>query len=108
MVNGPRRREGDQLLIRFPAGSDIRARLAQAAEANKRSLSSEVVHRLEFSLAVDVTVHETGYDVEHGLGTPEWNAAMLRRKPNDASGTPLTERVAALEERVIALEAKLK
>lgn len=55
MVNEPRKREGHQLLIRFPEGSDIRERLDVLAKANSRSLSAEIIHRLDMSLRVEVS-----------------------------------------------------
>lgn len=45
-----RKRIGDQLLIRFDEGSDLRDRLDKVARANSRSLSAEIIHRLEESL----------------------------------------------------------
>lgn len=111
MVNGPRKREGDQLLLRFPAGSDIRARLAKIAESNRRSLSAEIMHRLEFTLAVDVTVQDTGFDVGHGAGSAEWNAAMMKRQPphsNKLSQKKLEDRVSELEARMAAIESNKK
>lgn len=85
MVNAPKKREGDQLMIRFPPGSDLRERLHKAADENRRSLSAEVIHRLEMSLegvearlaalgdAINVTsdlaydTHEHGWDVDGRL-----------------------------------------
>lgn len=45
-----KKRAGDQLLIRFDEGSDLRDRLEKVAKANSRSLSAEIIHRLEESL----------------------------------------------------------
>ena len=52
MVGDARKRGGPQLLLRFPEGSDLRERLDVAAKENNRSLSAEIVHRLEISLRV--------------------------------------------------------
>lgn len=41
---------GQQLLLRFPEGSDMRDRLNEIAKGNGRSLSAEIVHRLEWTL----------------------------------------------------------
>ena len=49
----PRKRLGDQLLIRFDEGSDLRERLDKAAKVNTRSLSAEIIHRLEESLRME-------------------------------------------------------
>jgi hypothetical protein len=45
-----KKREGQQLLLRFPDGSDLRERLEECAKASSRSLTGEIVHRLEMSL----------------------------------------------------------
>ncbi|WP_040591789.1 Arc family DNA-binding protein [Mesorhizobium metallidurans] len=37
--------------IRFPEGSDLRDRLNEAARLNNRSLTAEIMHRLEMSIA---------------------------------------------------------
>lgn len=42
---------GEKYLIRFPDG--MRARVAEAAKANNRSMNAEIVARLEASLAQD-------------------------------------------------------
>lgn len=39
------RKDQDQFLLRFPEG--MRARIQRQAEANKRSLTAEIVYRLE-------------------------------------------------------------
>ncbi|RUP10310.1 Arc family DNA-binding protein [Hyphomicrobium sp.] len=46
----PRKREGDQILLRFPEGSDLRSKLQTAAEKDGRTTTAEIVHRLEQSL----------------------------------------------------------
>lgn len=43
------------MLIRFPEGSDLRERLEERAKANSRSLTAEILHRLETSLG-DATI----------------------------------------------------
>ena len=45
-----KKREGQQLLIRFPVGSDLRTRLEEVAKASGRTTTAEVIHRLEQSL----------------------------------------------------------
>jgi len=50
VIASSRKRIGDQLLIRFDGGSDLRDRLEKVAKANSRSLSAEIIHRLEESL----------------------------------------------------------
>ena len=56
-------------------------------------MNAEIVSRLEFSIAADVVVQETGWDVGHGHQTPEFRAAHQRSK--------------GLEQRVEDLEAKI-
>ncbi|CDZ53363.1 Arc family DNA-binding protein [Neorhizobium galegae] len=51
MVVDTRKREGQQLLLRFPEGSDLRERLEECAKANSRSLTGEIIQRLEASMA---------------------------------------------------------
>lgn len=64
MVSEPRKRPGEQLLIRFPEASDLKGRLTEAAEANNRSLSSEVVFRLEQSFEAEVPNFVPNFYVE--------------------------------------------
>lgn len=45
-----RKREGQQLLLRFTEGSDLREKLEECAKANNRSLTGEILHRLEHSI----------------------------------------------------------
>ena len=52
MVNEERRKQaGHQMQIRFPEGSDLRERLMEFARANNRSLTAEIMWRLEVSLS---------------------------------------------------------
>ena len=44
------KREGKQLLLRFPERSDLRERLSAVADQSNRSLSAEIIFRLEASL----------------------------------------------------------
>lgn len=50
------KREGKQLLLRFPERSDLRERLNAVADQNNRSLSAEIIFRLEASLQDEVGV----------------------------------------------------
>lgn len=52
MADGVRRREGQQLLLRFPEGSDLRDRLEKIAQGNQRSLSAEIIYQLEQAVAL--------------------------------------------------------
>jgi hypothetical protein len=51
MVNERRKQTGQQLLLRFPEGSDLRDRLDEIARLNNRSLTAEIIHRLDASLS---------------------------------------------------------
>lgn len=51
-----RKREGQQLLVRFPAGSDLRDRLEKAAKDSGRTTTAEVIHRLERSLETETSL----------------------------------------------------
>ena len=44
------RQAGHQMKIRFPEGTDLRDRLMERAKANNRSLTAEIMWRLEISL----------------------------------------------------------
>lgn len=86
MVNAPRKREGQQLLLRFPEGSDLRDTLKNIADTNNRTLTAEIIHRLEASLEADV---------------PDFT------KPGpDERLTALESEVNALKARVVTLETK--
>jgi replication-associated recombination protein RarA len=84
MVNANREREGDQLLVRFERGSDLRKRLKKAADDNNRTMTKEVIYRLENSFEEKV---------------PEATAAELRSELN-----LLNDQVRYLSFKVHALE----
>ena len=44
------KKSGNQLLLRFPEAGNLRERLSQIAERNNRSLTAEIINRLESSL----------------------------------------------------------
>ena len=50
MAGEKRKQAGQPMLIRFPEGSDLRQRLEEKAQANNRSLTAEIMWRLERSL----------------------------------------------------------
>jgi hypothetical protein len=58
----------------------LRQRIEDAARTNNRTMNSEIISRLEFSFAVELTVQETGWDVGHGLDSPEMKAALMRER----------------------------
>lgn len=95
----------DRVMVRLPDG--MREKLKEAAKAGKRTMNAEIVARLEFAFAVDVAVQESGWDVTHGMGSPEWITAMLKRQ-GSGSDQPerksLEQRVQELEERMAAVE----
>lgn len=81
------KREGKQLLLRFPERSDLRERLSVAADQNNRSLSAEIIFRLEVSLQEDA-------------GVPDF---VTSQRIDD-----LESDVATLRAEVRALAAKMK
>ncbi len=56
MSDGKRKQAGHQMQIRFPEGSDLRERLMERAKANNRSLTAEIMWRLEISLDANANV----------------------------------------------------
>lgn len=76
MVNAPRKREGQQLLLRFPEGSELRDRLKGIADANNRTLTAEIIHRLEASLEADVP----DFTKPDRLEVLEKDVAAIKRK----------------------------
>lgn len=91
MALDTRKREGQQLLLRFSEGSDLRDRLDECAKSNNRSLTGEILHRLEASLqsAASGTVAPTD-------DTPVRNVDFTR----------LAEKVKWLEDRLRMLEKR--
>ncbi|WP_276118377.1 Arc family DNA-binding protein [Pararhizobium qamdonense] len=53
MEDEKRKREGAQLLLRFNEGSDMRETLKRIAALNGRTLTAEILYRLEQSLEGD-------------------------------------------------------
>ena len=77
------KRDGKQLLLRFKEGSDLRERLTAVAKQNNRSVSAEIIHRLETSIS--------------GAGSPP-----------DPDRNDVESRLEKLELRVRALEQAKK
>ncbi|OBQ67792.1 Arc family DNA-binding protein [Mesorhizobium erdmanii] len=50
MTEERRKQAGHQMQIRFPEGSGLRERLMDLARANNRSLTAEIMYRLEMSM----------------------------------------------------------
>ncbi len=92
----PKKREGHQLLLRFAEGSDLRDRLQQAAAANNRTLTQEILFRLEGSLQADTVEHE-----------PKRTGGLsFMQTAKGLSLVSLHERVEALAARIKALEER--
>lgn len=92
----PKKREGHQLLLRFAEGSDLRDRLQQAAAASNRTLTQEILYRLEASLqadTVDSAPQRTG-----GMSFAQTAKRISLASLHDRLDA-LTARVKALEER---------
>lgn len=89
-----RKREGQQLLLRFADGSDLKDRLQEVAKLNNRTLTQEILFRLESSLEVD-----TGADAP-----TEGGKLMFATRSKAKAQFELAKRMDALEARVSALE----
>lgn len=99
------RKYADKFALRMPEG--MRDRIAAVADANNRSMNAEIVSRLEFTFAVDVTVQDTGWDVGHGTDSPEMKAALLKQRlAKPVEPDALEARISQLESRVRKLENK--
>ena len=86
---------------------DLKRQLEEKAKEGARSLNAEIVARLEFSLETEVIVQESGFDVGHGFGSPEWLAALRKLWANKPASQPaLEQRFLELERRVSALEGR--
>lgn len=83
MGGGTAKRGGAQLLLRFPESSDLRERLNMLAVGNNRSLTAEIVHRLEASLTAE------------GVEGPNW-LQKIQQSPRIQT-----------EKRILALEVQL-
>ena len=99
MVNEPRKREGPQLLLRFPEGSNLRDRLDDLARENKRSLTAEIIHRLERSLENAQPLPSESNEYEDRLVTLQKQVGDYLPLTND-----LYAQVRRLEERVAKLD----
>lgn len=64
--------------LRVP--SALRQQIERAAKASNRTMNAEIVSRLEFTFAVDVTVQDSGFDVGYGIDSPEMKAALLKQR----------------------------
>ncbi|WFE75658.1 Arc family DNA-binding protein [Roseinatronobacter sp. S2] len=91
-----RKREGQQLLLRFAEGSDLRDRLQEVAKANNRTMTQEILFRLEASLseerATNPVTSESG--LKFLAATKGQSIAKLDARLNE-----LEQRVKALEGR---------
>ena len=89
-----RKREGQQLLLRFADGSDLKDRLQEVAKLNNRTLTQEILFRLESSLEVDVSADAFA----------EGRKLMFAEHSKTKARSELSRRMDALEARVSALE----
>jgi hypothetical protein len=105
MAVGRRKQAGEQLLVRFAEGSDLRARLEAAAKANNRTVTKEVIHRLEASLSKEGTSLEKS-QASGLIKVPLPTARMTKlEKQLAALEVELLQRIEALEARLLAQEA---
>ncbi|MET4688841.1 Arc family DNA-binding protein [Sinorhizobium fredii] len=78
MANDRRKQTGQQLLLRFQEGTNLRDRLEQIARANGRSTTAEVLLRLERSLKDDDAVPD--FTVDFRLQALEADVAAIKKK----------------------------
>lgn len=95
-MNEARKREGQQLLLRFADRSDLKDRLQEVAKLNNRTLTQEILFRLESSLEDDV-----GDAATTGGRTIKLSSLKKAKQNSD-----LAKRLDTLEARVRALEGK--
>lgn len=91
-----RKREGQQLLLRFAEGSDLRDRLQEIAKANNRTMTQEILFRLEASLSEEPSIKPV---------TPEGGLKFLTATKGQ-SIAKLDARLNELEQRVRTLEGR--
>ena len=91
-----RKREGQQLLLRFADGSSLKDRLQEVAKTNNRTLTQEILFRLESSLDAEGSAESTS-------GGRKIKLSALKKSKTQSE---LTQRVDALEARVVALEER--
>jgi hypothetical protein len=72
----------DKFLVRFPPG--MRDKIDAAAKAANRTMTQEIVSRLQFTFDVELVVQDTGYGVGHGLNSPEMMAGLLKLHSGEA------------------------
>lgn len=68
----------DKFIVRLPDG--MRDRLSAAARSNGRSMTAELVHRLEASFAQDETAGVPDFSVSYRLDELEKRVADLEAK----------------------------
>ena len=91
-----RKREGQQLLLRFAEGSDLRDRLQEVAKANNRTMTQEILFRLEASLSDESSIKPK---------MPEGGLKFLTATKGQ-SIAKLDARLNELEQRVRTLEGR--
>ncbi|WP_210165076.1 hypothetical protein [Pseudorhizobium marinum] len=86
MANEKRKREGAQLLLRFSEGSGLREVLKREAALNGRTLTAEIIFRLENSVAqqeeLSPSVSSTGIseELDKRLRTEKWELLEAIKK----------------------------
>ncbi|WP_126978515.1 Arc family DNA-binding protein [Frigidibacter oleivorans] len=91
-----RKQSGEQMLVRFPEGSDLRSRLEVAAKANNRSVTAEIMQRLAVSFSSE----------EDWVTLTQRSPTMRAERKIIAAEARLIERIESLEERIAAIEAR--
>lgn len=94
-----KRRTSSQLLLRFPEASDLRQRLEEISQRNNRSLTKEIIFRLEQSLASE----EAEADHRSKQAVQKLNKILMSDLMDPAPAQPIS-----LEDRISRVEAALK
>lgn len=85
----PPSKDQDKFIVRLPDG--MRDQIADAARKANRSMTAEIVARLEASFALGITTYDNGFDVPGSTGGP----------------TEIEKRLEEVEARLAALESKI-
>lgn len=101
-----RGRDGKRLLLRFPEGSDLKERLEEVASGNARSLTAEILFRLEQSLKAGTTPDPEG-DARSKLALQRLLRVGGQENATDDALDALAGEVDRLKADVAALKAKV-
>jgi Arc-like DNA binding domain len=108
MNSDKKKREGDQLLLRFNEGSNMRESLKRIAALNGRTLTAEILYRLERSLEQDSAVSTPEQAGDVMMSEIENLRMMLHGESNARQAlahrtTELETAIANVNEAILAL-----